>query len=108
MPDPSAALADFVTCVGTHLTGDEKGEAADFLDHLFRALGRAGIKEAGATRETRAAYAMPKDADILVFLLPLNQTCVAKEAAGESITPPGLPLPVEEHREFVTEDCIRV
>jgi hypothetical protein len=25
---PSAALADFVTYVGKHLTGDEKGEAA--------------------------------------------------------------------------------
>jgi len=55
MPDPSVALAEFVTYVGTHLTGDEKGEAADFLDHLFRALGHAGIKEAGATRETRVA-----------------------------------------------------
>lgn len=40
--DPPAALAEFVTYVGIHLTGDEKGEAADFLDHLFRALGHAG------------------------------------------------------------------
>ena len=56
MPDPAAAvLADFVVYVETHLTGDEKGEAADFLDHLFRALGHAGVKEAGATRETRVA-----------------------------------------------------
>ena len=55
MPDPAAALADFVTYVQTHLTGDEKGEAADYLDHLFRALGHAGVKEAGATRETRVA-----------------------------------------------------
>ena len=55
MSNLSAALADFVTYVQTHLTGDEKGEAADFLDHLFRALGHDGIKEAGATRETRLA-----------------------------------------------------
>ena len=55
MPDPAAALADFVTYVQTHLSGDEKGEAADYLDHLFRALGHAGVKEAGATRETRVA-----------------------------------------------------
>ena len=55
MPVPSAALTDFVTYVGKHLTGDEKGEAADFMDHLFRALGHAGVKEAGATRETRVA-----------------------------------------------------
>jgi hypothetical protein len=40
---------------------------------------------------------MPKDADILAFLLHLNQSCATKEAAGEKITPPGLPLPVEEH-----------
>jgi len=32
MPDPATALAEFVTYVETHLTGDEKGEAADFLD----------------------------------------------------------------------------
>lgn len=42
MPDPAAALADFVAYVQTHLSGDEKGEAADYLDHLFRALGHAG------------------------------------------------------------------
>ncbi|QTN32273.1 hypothetical protein HZ994_07990 [Akkermansiaceae bacterium] len=52
---PDFSLADFVTYVRTHLTGDEKGESADFLDHLFRALGHDGIKEAGATRETRLA-----------------------------------------------------
>ena len=51
---------------------------------------------------------MPKDADILAFLLALNQTCAAQEAAGEQITPPGLPLPVAEHEKFVTGDCIAV
>jgi len=51
---------------------------------------------------------MPKDTDILAFLLDLNQICAAKEAAGEPITSPGLPLPVEEHGAFITEDCIRV
>ena len=51
---------------------------------------------------------MPKDADILAFLLDLNQTCAAKEAAGEAITPPGLPLPVGEHAGFITEDCIKI
>jgi type II restriction/modification system DNA methylase subunit YeeA len=51
----SESLAAFVTYVQTHLKGDEKGEAADFLDHLFRALGHEGIKEAGASRESRVA-----------------------------------------------------
>jgi hypothetical protein len=51
---------------------------------------------------------MPKDADILAFLLTLNQSCAAKEAAGEPITPPGLPLAVEEYEAFVTDDCITI
>jgi len=51
---------------------------------------------------------MPADADIPAFLLALNQTCAAKEAAGEATTPPGLPLPSDQHAAFVTEDCIRV
>ncbi|MEO8614399.1 MAG: hypothetical protein ABI600_04605 [Luteolibacter sp.] len=68
------------------------------------------LRDAQAKLDTsvRAAYAMPKHADILAFLLALNQTCAAKEAAGEKITRPGLPLPVEEYGEFVTEDCISV
>ncbi len=50
---------------------------------------------------------MPKDADILAFLLTLNQRCAAREAAGHPITPPGPPLPPQECGAFVTEDCIR-
>jgi len=41
------------------------------------------------------------------FLLLLNQTCAAKETAGQPTTPPGLPLPVEEHGGFFTGDCIQ-
>ena len=32
-----------------HLKGDEKGEAAIFLENLFRALGHEGVRQAGAT-----------------------------------------------------------
>jgi len=46
--------------------------------------------------------------DPLAFLLALNQACAAREAAGEPVTPPGLPLPADEHAAFITEDCIRV
>ncbi len=56
----------------------------------------------------RAAYAMPKDADPLAFLLALNLELAAKEKAGEPITPPGLPLPESERAAFVTADCITV
>jgi hypothetical protein len=51
---------------------------------------------------------MAKDADILAFLLELNLACAAREAAGQTITPPGLPLPVPECEAFLTDDCIRV
>ncbi len=36
-----------------HLRGDEKGEAAIFLESLFRALGHEGVRQAGATLEQR-------------------------------------------------------
>lgn len=55
MPAPFVALAEFVIYVGKHPTGAEKGEAADFLHHLFRALGHGSVKEAGANRESRVA-----------------------------------------------------
>lgn len=52
MPD-TAALKDFVAWTQRHLAGDEKGEAQIFLDRLFQAFGRGGVKEAGATLEKR-------------------------------------------------------
>src|SRR5882724_750686 len=48
------ALNDFVRFAQT-LHGDEKSEAQTFLDHFFRALGHAGVIEAGATFEFRVA-----------------------------------------------------
>jgi hypothetical protein len=81
------------------------------LRDLYRTLEEPGsnpMRDVQARLDTavRAAYAMPKDADILAFLLNLNQSCAAKEAAGEPITPPGLPLAGEEQEKFVTGDCI--
>ena len=83
------------------------------LRDLYRTLEEPGsnpLRDAQAKLDAavRAAYAVPKNADILAFLLNLNQSCAAREAAGEAITPPGLPLPVEEHAAFITTDCIRV
>ena len=48
-------LDEFVRYRQEHLTGDEKGEAQVFLDRFFRALGHAGVREAGATLEQRVA-----------------------------------------------------
>src|SRR5206468_12704173 len=55
MPDElKNALNEFVRFAQT-LRGDEKSEAQSFLDHFFRALGHAGVIEAGATFEFRVA-----------------------------------------------------
>jgi hypothetical protein len=48
-----ASLQGFVSYREEHLTGDEKGEAAIFLENLFRALGHDGVRQAGATLEKR-------------------------------------------------------
>ncbi len=53
MTDRVDHLRQFVDWCGTHICGDEKGEAQIFLDHLFRAFGHAGVKEAGGTFEDR-------------------------------------------------------
>jgi len=57
-------------------------------------------------RAVRAAYGMGKNDDIPTHLLALNHACAEKEKAGQTITPPGLPLPPEEHAAFITTDCI--
>lgn len=46
-------LDGFVRYRKEHLSGDEKGEAAIFLENLFRALGHEGVRQAGATLEKR-------------------------------------------------------
>jgi type II restriction/modification system DNA methylase subunit YeeA len=46
-------LSSFVAWSNKYITGDEKGEAQIFLDHLFQGFGQRGIKEAGATLEAR-------------------------------------------------------
>ncbi|HEV2046728.1 MAG TPA: DNA methyltransferase [Chthoniobacterales bacterium] len=48
------SLNEFIRFAQT-LRGDEKSEAQSFLDHFFRALGHAGVIEAGATFEFRIA-----------------------------------------------------
>ncbi|MFN9472701.1 DNA methyltransferase [Acidovorax sp.] len=51
--EKAARLSEFVTWVGAHIRGDEKGEAQVFLDRLFKGFGHGGWKEAGATCEER-------------------------------------------------------
>ena len=93
------------------------------LRALYRTLDEPGdnpLRTAQARLDTavRTAYGMkavavagvndPGHNDPLAFLLTLNLTLAAKEKAGESITPPGLPLPEAERAAFITADCIEV
>lgn len=55
--DRKQRLADFVAWVEKHIKGDEKGESQIYLDHLFAAFGRKGVKEAGAVLEQRVKKA---------------------------------------------------
>ncbi len=82
------------------------------LRELYRTLELPGanpLRDAQDALDTavRNAYGMGAKDDVLAFLLALNLTCAAKEKAGENITAPGLPLPPEEHSEFITSDCIQ-
>jgi len=81
------------------------------LRDLYCSLEQPGanpLREAHAALDAavRAAYGMGKNEDFLTHLLALNHACAEKEKSGEKITPPGLPLPPEEHAEFITTDCI--
>jgi len=46
-------LAHFVAWASEHISGDEKGQAQIFLDHLFQALGHKGSLDLGGTPEFR-------------------------------------------------------
>jgi SAM-dependent methyltransferase len=51
--DLDSSMRNFVRYRQQHLTGDEKGEAQIFLEHLFQAFGHVGLREAGAVLEAR-------------------------------------------------------
>jgi SAM-dependent methyltransferase len=82
------------------------------LRDLYRTLDQPGdnpLHDAHARLDdaVRAAYCVTEDVDPLAFLLELNLACAAKEKAREKITSPGLPLPLNERRQFITDDCIQ-
>jgi len=49
----AAPLQDFVDWCRKHITGDEKGQAQIYIDHLFRALGHKGCLDVGGEAEYR-------------------------------------------------------
>lgn len=53
-------IEDFVSFVKNNLTGDERGQAQTFCDHLFRAYGHKGVFEAKGNMEARVKEADSK------------------------------------------------
>jgi hypothetical protein len=88
------------------------GKLGYSLRELYRTLEDPGanpLRDAHTHLDAavRTAYAMPKDADPLAFLLALNLTLAAREKAGEKITSPGIPFPPAERIAFQTADCVK-
>jgi hypothetical protein len=52
------------------------------------------------------AYGIEPETEPLQFLLNLNLQVTAKEANGETITPPGLPDFVSNRADFISPDCV--
>ena len=105
------AVANAAVALRTHRHTLLK-ESGDTYRALYRKLetpGKNSLRDAqdALDRAVRMAYGMPADADPLAFLLDLNLALAAKEAAGEAVTPPGLPAWIEDRDAYVTDDCIR-
>jgi hypothetical protein len=82
------------------------------LRELYRTLeipGANRLRDAHAALDTavRAAYGMKGTEDALAFLLKSNLDLAAKESAGGSITPPGLPALISTPEDLTTADCIQ-
>lgn len=82
------------------------------LREMYRVLEGPGthpLKTAHAELDeaVRAAYAMPKKADPLSFLLDLNHAVFAAEASGKAVVSPGLPAGVRKAG-LVTGDCLKM
>ena len=54
----------------------------------------------------RDAYGVSRDADILQYLLNLNNRLFEKEQKGEEVQGPGLPNKIKDKSRFVSDDCI--
>jgi hypothetical protein len=51
---------------------------------------------------------MKSKSNVLEFLLNLNFELAEKEAEGEDVTGPGLPPIVNNPKQFITADCVRM
>ena len=79
------------------------------LYNTFNLPGKNQLKEAHQklNEAVRQAYGMPKNQDILSFLLNLNKKLYDKEERGLKILGPGLPLGFERPKELISRFYIK-
>ena len=56
----------------------------------------------------REAYGMSRNADILQYLLNLNNRLYEREQNGEAVQGPGLPDKIKDKSEYVSDDCVKM
>jgi hypothetical protein len=81
------------------------------LRELYRAAELEGdnpIKDVQSALDdaVAAAYGTTAGTDALTFLLEVNRSCAAREAAGEAIVGPGLPPHIGDSKAFVSDDSV--
>jgi len=114
-------LQEFVTWVGDHIKGDEKGEAQIFLDRLFRGFGWPGLKEAKATCEERVKNdnGGTSFADLVwkpVVVIEMKKRgadlskhyrqALASFSPGQPVQGPGIPSGYPTPAELFSTDCL--
>ena len=79
------------------------------LYNTFNIPGKNPLKEAHQKlyEAVRQAYSMPKNQDILSFLLSLNKKLYEKEEKGLKISGPGLPSTFERPKELISKVYIK-
>jgi len=83
------------------------------LRELYRQSELPGDNPLKAAQEkldvaVRAAYGMSADDEPLEWLLELNTTLAAREAAGQPVTAPGLPSDIGDASVFFSSDCVEL
>jgi hypothetical protein len=79
------------------------------LDRTLELPGKSPLRDAHDALDAavRPAYGVAADEDPRAFLLALNGTVAAREAAAEPATAPGLPPCVEAPAPCITDDCVK-
>ena len=115
---PSDAQVDAVAAAGREVRRVRDAALTKIkggLRAVYRTLelpGKNPLKDAHAALDAAVldAYGFPPGSDVLQALLDLNRRVARREAAGQQVTPPGIPpgyAPTGQKRStLVTDDCI--